>query len=97
MGNTLKFDCLDNYTINKIRNSKSDAEVRRLLKESFKYKKDDNQVINIVVIPRIVPDYIYIELEGIKCEIYGGLWEQMDNQVAFVDGQCATIELVKNG
>jgi hypothetical protein len=46
-------------------------------------------------LPRIVPDYIYIELEGIKCEIYGGLWEQMDNQVAFVDG--ATIELVKNG
>jgi hypothetical protein len=37
MGNTLKFiDSLDNYTINKIRNSKSDAEVRRLLKESFK-------------------------------------------------------------
>jgi hypothetical protein len=48
-----------------------------------------------VVIPRIVPDYIYIELEGIKCEIYGGLWEQMDNQVAFVDGQCATIELIE--
>jgi hypothetical protein len=38
-----------------------------------------------VVIPRIVPDYIYIELEGIKCERY--VYEQMDNQVAFVDGQ----------
>jgi hypothetical protein len=83
MGNTLKFiDSLDNYTINKIRNSKSDAEVRRLLKKVLRYKKDDNQeLINIVVIPRIVPDYIYIELEGIKCEIYGGLWEQMDNKL----------------
>jgi hypothetical protein len=40
-----------------------------------------------VFIPRIV--YLYWTW-GIKCEIYGGLWEQMD-QVAFVDGQCATI------
>jgi hypothetical protein len=50
---------------NKIRNSKSDAEVRRLLKVFKDIKKDDQELINIVVIPRIVPDYI-IELEGIK-------------------------------
>jgi hypothetical protein len=49
----------------------------------------------IAVIPRSIPDHIYIALENLKCEKYGGLWEQMDKQSAFVDGQCAAIDLIE--
>ena len=63
--------------------------------ENNKKIQDSCQSLQTVVIPRSIPNHIYITLEDFKCEKYGGLWSQMDKQVAFVDGQCATIELIE--
>jgi hypothetical protein len=52
-------------------------------------------IIESNVIPTEIPDHIYIALEEIKCERYGMLWETLDKQIAFIDGQCAAIDLIE--
>ena len=58
-------------------------------------KDNSGPIIESSVIPTEIPDHIYIALEEIKCEKYGTLWVDMVEQRAFVDGQCAAIDLIE--
>jgi hypothetical protein len=72
---------------------KIDNAIDLIVESMIAYK--DNELKKLRVTDVSIPDHIYIALEEFKCVKYGGLWEQMDKQVGFVDGQCATIDLIE--
>ena len=47
------------------------------------------------VIPRKIPDKLYLEIERKKCDRYGGLFNQIDKQAEYSHGQCDTIETIE--
>ena len=47
------------------------------------------------VMPRSIPDSLYILIEEAKCKRYGGVFEQIDKQVEYCNGQCDTIDIIE--
>ena len=47
------------------------------------------------VMPRSIPDYLYILIEEAKCKRYGGVLEEIDKQREYCHGQCDTIEIIE--
>jgi len=46
------------------------------------------------VIPRSIPDFIYDEIEEAKCKRYGGVFNEIDKQAEYCNGQVDTIEII---
>lgn len=53
------------------------------------------QCVQTDAMPRIIPDSLYILIEEAKCKRYGGLFEQIDKQVEYCNGQCDTIDIIE--
>lgn len=47
------------------------------------------------VMPRSIPDSLYILIEEAKCKRYGGVFSQIDKQVEYCHGQCDTIDIIE--
>jgi hypothetical protein len=57
--------------------------------------ENKNSLVKFIAKPTEVPDWIYIALEDLKFEKYGGLWSPSKEYIAFTDGQCAAIDLIE--
>lgn len=47
------------------------------------------------VMPRSIPDSLYVLIEEAKCKRYGGVFSQIDKQVEYCNGQCDTIDIIE--
>ena len=60
------------------------------------FDNTENEALNKTdVIPRSIPDHLYILIEEAKCKRYGGVWEEIDKQREYCHGQCDTIEIIE--
>lgn len=60
------------------------------------YKEHKDKVLSqIDVMPRSIPDSLYILMEEAKCKRYGGVFEQVDKQIDYCHGQCDTIDIIE--
>ena len=55
----------------------------------------DKALSQIAVMPRCIPDKLYILIEEAKCKRYGGVFEQIDKQIDYCHGQCDTIYIIE--
>ena len=65
---------------------------------SIENSSDNNKekaLIQIDVMPRSIPDSLYILMEEAKCKRYGGVFEQVDKQIDYCHGQCDTIDIIE--
>jgi len=49
----------------------------------------------LCVIPREIPDKLYLEIEEKKCERYGGVLAKINKQAEYSNGQCDTIDTIE--
>lgn len=61
---------------------------------SFEEHKD-KALSQVAVMPRSIPDSLYILIEEAKCIRYGGVFEQVDKQIDYCHGQCDTIDIIE--
>lgn len=65
---------------------------------SIENSSDNNKekaLSQIDVMPRSIPDSLYILMEEAKCKRYGGVFEQVDKQIDYCHGQCDTIDIIE--
>ena len=48
------------------------------------------------VIPRKIPDSLFVEIERKKCKRYGGVFSQPKSQIDYSHGQCETIDTIED-
>ena len=58
-------------------------------------KEETKALSQIAVMPRSIPDSLYILIEEAKCKRYGGVFEQVDKQIDYCHGQCDTIDIIE--